>query len=97
MSRIERAAPFLDDGVSVVQDGSVCVVEDPRFLSRPWAVLWIDYVDAVPPEGWFFLKEDIGNRKTILDCLKHGILEVRGGPHILSDGGCARLARVVPE
>jgi hypothetical protein len=52
---------------------------------------------VVAPDGWFFLKEDIGNRKTILDCLKHGILEVRGGPHILSDGGCARLARVLPE
>lgn len=97
MSRIERAAPFLDDGAVVVQDGAICVVEDPRFLSRPWAVLWIGYAGVDAPDGWFFLKEDIGNRKTILDCLKHGILEVRGGPHILSDGGCARLARVVPE
>ena len=95
VSRIERAAPFLDEGVSLVQQGGYCYVEDPKFLARPWAVLSIEYVDDIAPTGWFWLNENIGNRKTIADCMKENILEVDKFPRYLSDGFPARIARVL--
>ena len=95
VSRIERAAPFLDEGVSLVQQGGYCYVEDPKFLARPWAVLSIEYVDDIAPTGWFWLNENIGNRKTIADCVKENMLEVDNFPRYLSDGFPARIARVL--
>ena len=48
------------------------------------------------PEGWFFLYQGIGSRKTILDLLKHGQLEVQSSAFTLSDGNSTFLARLVP-
>lgn len=95
MKRIERAAPFLDEKVVLVQEGPDAWAEEPGVTGRPWARLSIRYVDAIAPEGWFFLHESIGNRKTIADCLKHQAIEVQVAPFTLSDGGSALLARVL--
>ena len=54
------------------------------------------YADAIAPDGWFFLYEGIGNRKTNLDLLKHGLLQVQASPFTLSDGGSTLLARLIP-
>jgi len=97
VTRIERAAPFLDDRVVLVQDGQDAWAEEPGTTGRPWANLSIRYADAVPPEGWFFLYESIGSRKTIAECLKHKALEIQVARFTLSDGGSALLARVVPD
>ena len=94
MSRIERAAPFLDDKVVAVQEGPDAWCEEPGVAGRVWCNLSIRYADAVPPDGWFFLYEGIGNRKTNLDLLKHGLLEVQQGRFTLSDGGSATLGRL---
>ena len=64
MTRIERAAPFLDDKVIAVQDGADAWCEEPGFSGRVWCNLSIRYADAIAPDGWFFLYEGIGNRKT---------------------------------
>lgn len=85
----------MDDGVILVQEGTRCWVEDPKFPARPWASLWIEYADDFPPAGWFWLYESIGNRKTIVDCHKRGLLEIDPQARILSDGFRAHLARVI--
>lgn len=97
MKRIERAAPFLDERVVIVQEGQDAWAEEPGVAGRPWARLSIRYADAIAPEGWFFLHENIGSRKTISECLKHKALEIQAAPFTLSDGGSAILARVVPD
>tara|TARA_R110000868_G_scaffold120659_1_gene320350 strand:- start:339 stop:506 length:168 start_codon:yes stop_codon:yes gene_type:complete len=53
------------------------------------------YADAIAPDGWFFLYEGIGNRKTNLDLLKHGLIEIQSSRFTLSDGGSALLARLI--
>jgi hypothetical protein len=53
------------------------------------------YADAIAPDGWFFLYEGIGNRKTNLDLLKHGLLEVQASRFTLSDGNSTILARLI--
>lgn len=95
MIRIERPAPFLDDGVNLVQIGNYCCVEDPKFLARPWATLSIDYADDIAPTGWFWLDDNRWNQKTISDCVKAGILEIYPQPRILSDGFPGKIARVI--
>jgi hypothetical protein len=97
VNRIERAAPFLDERVVLVQEGADAWAEEPGAAGRPWAKLSIRYADAIAPEGWFFLYESIGSRKTIADCIKHGALEIQTARFTLSDGGGALLARVVPD
>ena len=92
--RIERPAPFLDDGVVLVQEDGKCWVEDPRFAARPWATLWIGFAEDLPPAGWFWLYNGVGNRKTIADCVKHGILEIDPQARMLSDGFKNFIARV---
>ena len=94
MSRIERAAPFLDDKVVAVQEGADAWCEEPGVSGRVWCNLSIRYADAVPPDGWFFLYEGIGNRKTNLDLLKHGVMELQQSVFTLSDGGRALMARL---
>lgn len=96
MSRIEKPAEFLDDGVLLVQQGGYCYVEDPKFLARPWAVLSIEYADDIAPTGWFWIDTGIGNRKTIADCVKQGLIEVDPHQRYLSDGFPAHIARVIP-
>lgn len=94
MSRIERAAPFLDDKVVAVQEGADAWCEEPGVSGRVWCNLSIRYADAIAPDGWFFLYQGIGSRKTILDLLKHGVLEVQESRFTLSDGGSATLGRL---
>ena len=94
MNRIERAAPFLDDKVIAVQEGADAWCEEPGVSGRVWCNLSIRYADAAAPAGWFFLYEGIGNRKTNLDLLKHGVLEVQQSRFTLSDGGTAALGRL---
>jgi len=93
--RIERPAPFLDDGVSLVQVGSYCYVEDPKFLARPWATLSIETVDDLAPTGWFWLHDERWNKSTIAACVKNGILEIDPHDRIMSDGFTSKLARVI--
>ena len=97
MTRIERAAPFLDDRVVAVQEGADAWCEEPGVGGRAWCILSQRYADAVAPEGWFFLYEGIGNRKTNMDLIKHGLMEVSVSRFTLSDGGSALLARLVPN
>ena len=93
--RREVAAPYLDDGVRLVQEGAKCWAIDPLFAERPWCVLSIEYTSDLPPDGWFWLYNGIGNRKSILDAVKHGHLEIQADRRILSDGSWAQLARLV--
>ena len=95
VNRIERAAPFLDEKVVAVQEGADAWCEEPGVTGRVWCNLSQRYGDAIAPEGWFFLYEGIGNRKTNLDLLKHGLMEVQESRFTLSDGGSALLARLV--
>ena len=94
MNRIERAAPFLDDKVVAVQEGADAWCEEPGVSGRVWCNLSIRYADAAAPEGWFFLYEGIGNRKTNLDLIKHGVMELQQSVFTLSDGGRALMARL---
>lgn len=94
MTRIERKAPFLDDHVIAVQEGSDAWCEEPGVTGRVWCNLSVRYADAIAPEGWFFLYEGIGNRKTNLELIQHGLLEVQQARLTLSDGGSAVLARL---
>lgn len=96
MSRIERAAPFLDERVVAVQEGADAWCEEPGASGRVWCNLSIRYADAIAPDGWFFLYESIGSRKTIGDLLKHGVMEIQPARFTLSDGGGALIARLVP-
>lgn len=94
MSRIEVLAPELDEGIHCVQEGADAWCLDPK-VGRQFAKLSIRYADANAPDGWFFLNEHIFNRKTIADLLKSGHLEVDQSVFTLSDGGHARLGRLV--
>ena len=96
MNRIERAAPFLDEKVVAVQEGADAWCEEPGVSGRVWCNLSMRYADAIAPEGWFFLYEGIGNRKTNLDLLKHGLLEIQESRFTLSDGNSTFLARLIP-
>ena len=95
MTRIERAAPFLDERVIAVQEGADAWCEEPGVGGRAWCILSQRYADAVAPEGWFFLYEGIGNRKTNLDLVKHGLMKLEQSRFTLSDGGTAQLARLL--
>jgi hypothetical protein len=95
VTRIERAAPFLDDKVIAVQENNDAWCEEPGVTGRVWCNLSIRYADAIAPEGWFFLYEGIGNRKTNLDLVKHGLMEVQQSRFTLSDGNSAAVARLV--
>ena len=95
VSRIERATPFLDDRVVAVQEGADAWCEEPGVSGRVWCNLSQRYADAIAPDGWFFLYEGIGNRKTNLDLLKYGVMEVQSSRFTLSDGGTALLARLI--
>ena len=95
MNRIERAAPFLDDRVVAIQEGADAWCEEPGVTGRVWCNLSQRYADAIAPDGWFFLYEGIGNRKTNLDLIKHGLMEVQVSRFTLSDGGSALLARLI--
>lgn len=95
MKRIERAAPFLDERVIAVQEGMDAWCEEPGAPGRPWCHLSMRYADAIAPDGWFFLYEGIGNRKTNADLIKHGVMEIQVARFTLSDGGSAILARLL--
>ncbi len=95
MTRIERKAPFLDDHVIAVQEGADAWCEEPGFSGRAWCNLSMRYADAIAPDGWFFLYEGIGNRKTNADLIKHGVMEIQVARFTLSDGGSAVLARLI--
>ena len=95
MNRIERAAPFLDDKVIAVQEGADAWCEEPGVTGRVWCNLSMRYADAIAPDGWFFLYGWIGNRKTNLDLLKHGLLEIQESRFTLSDGNSTILARLI--
>ena len=94
MSSIEILCEELDEGIRCVQEGADAWCLDPK-IGRQFAKLSIRYVDAVAPDGWFFLNEHIFNRKTIADLMKSGHLEVQSSVFTLSDGGHARLGRLV--
>ncbi len=94
MIRIERKASFLDDNVVAVQEGADAWCEEPGVTGRVWCKLSIRYADAIAPDGWFFLYESIGSRKTIADLMKHGVMEVKAAGFTLSDGGSAMVARL---
>jgi hypothetical protein len=95
VTRIERKAPFLDDHVIAVQEGADAWCEEPGVTGRVWCKLSMRYADAIAPDGWFFLYEGIGNRKTNADLIKHGVMEIQVARFTLSDGGSAILARLV--
>ena len=94
MSSIEILCEELDEGIRCVQEGADAWCLDPK-IGRQFAKLSIRYVNAVAPDGWFFLNEHIFNRKTIADLMKSGHLEVQSSVFTLSDGGHARLGRLV--
>ena len=94
VSRIEILCNELDEGIQCVQEGADAWCYDPK-VGRQFAKLSIRYADAIAPEGWFFLNEHIFNRRTILDLLKGGHLELQQSVFTLSDGGHARLGRLV--
>ena len=94
MSSIEILCEELDEGIRCVQEGADAWCLDPK-IGRQFAKLSIRYVDAVAPDGWFFLNEHMFNRKTIADLMKSGHLEVQSSVFTLSDGGHARLGRLV--
>ena len=95
MSRIERPAPFLDERVIAVQDGADAWCYEPGVSGRVWCKLSQRYADAIAPDGWFFLYEGIGNRKTNADLIKYGVMEIQVARFTLSDGGSAVLARLL--
>jgi len=95
VTRIERKAPFLDDQVIAVQEGADAWCYEPGVSGRVWCILSQRYADAIAPDGWFFLYEGIGNRKTNLDLIKHGVMIVQPSRFALSDGNTALLARLV--
>lgn len=97
MSHTERAAGFLDAGAILVQHNDRCWVLDPSFAERPWAILHMLGINDAAPEGWFWLDSGIGNRKTIADCIAHGILEIDKHQRRLDNGMPAYLAKVVAE
>jgi hypothetical protein len=92
--KVQIRADELDEGIHCVQEGADAWCLDPK-VGRQFAKLSIRYADAVAPEGWFFLNEHIFNRKTIADLLHAGHLEVDQSVFTLSDGGQARLGRLV--
>ena len=92
--KVQIRADELDEGIHCVQEGADAWCLDPK-VGRQFAKLSIRYADANAPEGWFFLNEHIFNRKTIADLLKAGHLEVDQSAFTLSDGGQARLGRLV--
>ena len=94
VTRVDILCNELDDGIRCVQEGGDAWCLDPK-IGRQFAKLSIRYTDANAPEGWFFLNEHIFNRKTIADLLKAGHLEVDQSAFTLSDGGQARLGRLV--
>ncbi len=94
MTRVERKAPFLDDGVIAVQEGADAWCYEPGVPGRAWCILSVRYPDAIAPDGWFFLYEGIGTRKTNADLIKHGLMELDQSVFTLSDGGTAVLARI---
>jgi hypothetical protein len=96
VSQIDILCDELDDGIRCVQEGADAWCLDPK-IGRQFAKLSIRYVDAVAPEGWFFLNEHIFNRKTIADLIKAGHLELQQSVFTLSDGGHARLGRLVQK
>jgi len=95
VTRIERKAPFLDKNVVAVQEGPDAWCEEPGVTGRAWCILSQRYADAIAPDGWFFLYEGIGNRKTNADLVKHGLMELQASRFTLSDGGTAILARLI--
>ena len=94
MISVEIVCDELDEGIRCVQEGADAWCLDPK-VGRQFAKLSIRYADANAPEGWFFLNEHIFNRKTIADLMKSGHLEVQSSVFTLSDGGHARLGRLV--
>jgi hypothetical protein len=92
--KVDILCDELDDGIRCVQEGADAWCLDPK-IGRQFAKLSIRYTDANAPEGWFFLNEHIFNRATIAELLKAGHLEVDQSAFTLSDGGQARLGRLV--
>lgn len=95
MIRIERKAPFLDDNVIAVQEGADAWCYEPGVSGRVWCNLSQRFADAIAPDGWFFLYEGIGNRKTNADLIRFGVMEIQQSRFTLSDGGTALLARLI--
>jgi hypothetical protein len=93
--RIERRVPFLDVNVVAVQEGSDAWCEEPGIVGRAWCVLSQRYGDSCAPEGWFFLYESIGSRKTIADLVRHECMQVKPAPFTLADGSTPLIARIV--
>jgi hypothetical protein len=96
MSHIEILTPELDEGIRCVQEGADAWCYDPK-IGRQFAKLSIRYSDAIAPEGWFFLNKHIFNRATIAELIKSGHLELQQSVFTLSDGGHARLGRLVQK
>jgi hypothetical protein len=96
VNRIEILCNELDEGIRCVQEGADAWCYDPK-IGRQFAKLSIRYADAIAPEGWFFLNEHVFNRRTIIDLLKAGQLELQETAFTLSDGGQARLGRLVQK
>jgi hypothetical protein len=96
VNRIEILCNNLDEGIHCVQEGADAWCYDPK-IGRQFAKLSIRYADAIAPDGWFFLNEHVFNRRTIIDLLKAGQLELQETAFTLSDGGQARLGRLVQK
>ena len=96
VSTVKILCDELDDGIHCIQEGADAWCLDPK-VGRQFAKLSIRYADANAPDGWFFLNEHIFNRATIAELIKAGHLEVDQSAFTLSDGGQARLGRLVQK
>ena len=91
---IRRAAPFLDDGIVLMQNEDTCWAYDAT-IGRIWAFVSRRYEGVRAPEGWFFLQEAHYNRVMIKELADAGAIEF--GEVLKLGDRQARLARLIPQ
>ncbi len=91
---VDPARGGMDSTVIAVRQGRD-IVAIKRFRGDDTMTTVGHVIDAIAPDGWFFLYEGIGNRKTNADLIKHGVMEIQVARFTLSDGGSAVLARLI--
>jgi hypothetical protein len=96
LERIEIRCDVLDDGVFCVQEGADAWCYDYR-LQRQFASLSMRHDNAIAPEGWFFVRQDVIARATVSELIKAGHLELDQSKFTLADGGTALLVRLVTK
>jgi hypothetical protein len=91
---IQRAAPFLDDGIVLMQNEDTCWAYDGN-IGRIWAFVSRRYEGVQAPAGWFFLQEAHYNRVMIKELTDAGAIEF--GDVLTIGDRQARLARLIPQ